>query len=261
MIRAAALCLALVAQHAAACEIDPASQTAYPESLVYDDTTAGAVKRAWYADPVTRYQHFVLGRTTEPETLWIDAHGNRGLCSHALTLGPDHVFEDLAPRLADLDGDGQNEVIVVRSHARQGAQLAVYRWTGTDLVLEAATPYIGRANRWLAPVGVADLDGDGAVEIAFVDRPHLARTLRIWRYAGGALVEVAALAGVTNHRIGAPFIVGGIRECGTGPEMLLADAAWSQMVALRLVDGEVVADAIGTDTSQTAFASRLACPS
>jgi hypothetical protein len=50
-----------------------------------------------------------------------------------------------------------------------------------DVRLLAATPHIGSANRWLAPIGAADLDGDGRVEIAYVDRPHLARTLRIWR--------------------------------------------------------------------------------
>lgn len=238
MIRLAAL-LWLWAGAAAACEYPPWRETAYPGSVNVDNATRGAVSRAWYDDPVTRYRHFVLGRQHEPETLWVDAGGNHGNCGHALTLDAAHVFEDVAPRLADLDGDGNNEVIVVRSHAGKGAQLAVYRWTGRELELDATTPYIGRAHRWLATLGAADLDGDGALELAYVDRPHLARVLRIWRYAPGKLTEVAAVEGVTAHRIGEPFISGGIRDCGAGPEVVVADAGWRRVIVARLEGGRV----------------------
>ena len=91
---------------------------------------------------------------------------------------------------------------------------------GGDLRLVAATPNIGQRNRWLAPVAAADLDGDGATEIAYVDRPHLARRLRIWRFEGGSLTEIAALPGLTNHRIGEAFITGGLRV-GVGEGLTL----------------------------------------
>ena len=165
----------------------------------------------------------------------------------------------IAPRLADLDGDGTDEVIVVRSHVAQGAQLAVYRWTGDDLVLHAVTPYIGRRHRWLAPVGVADLDGDGAMDLAYVDQPHLARVLRVWRHADGALTQVAAAAGLTNHRIGEDFISGGIRDCGDGPEMVTANAGWSRLIATRLADGALTARDIGAFAGPPSFAAALAC--
>ena len=38
----------------------------------------------------------------------------------------------------------------------------------------------------LAPLGAADLDGDGKIELAYIDRPHLAKILRIWRFDDGA---------------------------------------------------------------------------
>jgi hypothetical protein len=38
----------------------------------------------------------------------------RGGKRHTVRLKNDAVFEDLEPRIADLDGDGHNEVIVVK---------------------------------------------------------------------------------------------------------------------------------------------------
>lgn len=260
MIRglAYALALSIWAGGASACTVDPASTTAYPASVTVDESAQGAVTRAWYDGPVTRYRHFVLGRNHEPETLWVNAIGNRGLCGHALTLDDDHVFEDVAPRLADLDGDGTNEVIVTRSHVNRGAQLAIYRWTGSDLTLAATTPYIGRRHRWLAVIGVADLDGDGAMEIAYVDRPHLARTLRVWRFADGALSEVATASGHTNHRIGEAHISSGIRACSGDLELVTADTGWTRILATRFEGGTLRTRDIGP-WSPEGLSAALSC--
>ena len=173
---------------------------------------------------------------------------------------PDHrVFEDIAPRLFDVDQDGTPEVIVVESDARQGARLSIY----DEGKLLTATPFIGHANRWLAPVGIgaADLDGDGAVEVAYVDRPHLAKTLRIWGFEpeNRDFEEVASLKGVTNHRIGEDYISGGIRDCGGGPQMIVADAKWRNIVAVRF-DGEAVSsEVLGKFRGRGSFAKALDC--
>ena len=206
---------------------------------------------ASYAEPTTRYAHGVLGDAIEHGTLVMETpKGER-----RVVLSQDRVFEDVAPRLADLDGDGDNEVIVVESQAQTGAQLAIYDETGKI----AATPHIGTRNRWLAPVGAADLDGDGYIEIAYIDRPHLAKTLRVWRFKDGALSQVAALAGLTNHRIGEEDIGGGLRDCGQGPEMITASANWAQVVATTLKDGQLEARAVGPHTGRASLNAALAC--
>lgn len=171
-----------------------------------------------------------------------------------LRLDQTRVFEDTAPRVIDL-GTGA-AAMVVESDLSRGARLALYTAEG----LLAATPFIGQRHRWLAPVGAADLDGDGLVELAYVDRPHLAKTLRIWRYlpATSELREIAEAPGLTNHRIGWQEIVGGLRDCGAGPEIILADADWTRVISARLEGGTIVRRNLGRYDG-AAMTAALAC--
>ena len=194
--------------------------------LIPNIGAADQISDASYIMPTKRYDHAILGNNVEWGGLRLVTTSGRRL---TITLPETRVFEDLAPRLADIDADGTPEVVVVETDIAQGARLAVY----DELGFVAATPYIGRTHRWLSPVGVADLDGDGQVEIAYVDRPHLAKMLRIWRFGSGPdLVHVADLAGVTNHKIGWDYIIGGLRDCNNGIEMLVADADWTSIKAI-----------------------------
>ncbi len=207
---------------------------------------------ARYENPTDRYAHGVLGDAIEYATLALTLEEG---ATRRYSLPETAVFEDTAPRLVDLDGDKRPEVIVVESDQSQGARLAVYNSQGRL----TATPYIGTRFRWLAPVGAADLDRDGAIEMAYVDRPHLAKTLRIWRFDKGRLTEVASLTGVTNHRIGEKDIAGGVRICADVPEMILANASWRSLLALRYDGTEITVREIGADTSRPAFAAAMAC--
>ncbi|WP_292293348.1 VCBS repeat-containing protein [Marivita sp.] len=199
--------------------------------LAASQGAAQEIVSARFDGPTTRYPHGVLGDEIEYDTLVARLSDGREI---AVRWAEGIVFEDLSPRRVDVDGDGAPELVVVESHETRGARLAVWGLVDGALVQLAATPHIGTRFRWLAPVAIADLDGDGAVELAYVDRPHLAKVLRVWRYAaGGRLTEVASLAGLTNHRIGWDYIAGGVRDCGQGPEMVLADADWSDIAAVR----------------------------
>lgn len=212
---------------------------------------AAEITGARFAEPTTRYGHAVLGDAIEYGALEIDIAGE----TRRFVLPRDHVFEDIAPRLWDMTGDGAPEVVVVETDMARGGALAVY---GADGKI-AETPHIGTRNRWLAPVGAADLDGDGRIEVAFVDRPHLAKTVRIWRFEAGVLTQVANAPGFTNHRIGEDFISGGLRDCGDAPELVLADAPWRQVVALRFDGAEIAARDLGAFESQQSFQRALAC--
>jgi hypothetical protein len=183
---------------------------------------------------VNPYGHGILGNTAEWTSITIEWTGNRKPFVWHLK---DHIFEDVAPRLVDLDKDGRDEIVLVQSSFSKGGRLIVMG-TGLRPRMIAATPYIGRRNRWLAPIGIADLDGDGLMELAYIDRPHLAKRLRIWRFARGKLVHAADRDGLTNHKIGENVISGGVRDCGAGPELITADANWQRVMATSF-DGNV----------------------
>ncbi len=200
---------------------------------------------ARFTEPTTRYAHGVLGDAieygaleisvaTEPASTTSQTRATANRANVTVRLPNERVFEDLSPRLTDVDQDGVPELIVVESHQQTGAQLAIYDIRGQKI---AATPHIGTRNRWLAPAGAADLDGDGRIEIAYIDRPHLAKTLRIWRFENGALTEIASIPGLTNHRIGEDFISGGLRQCDDPPELILASADWSRIISVSYQNG------------------------
>lgn len=209
------------------------------------------VKEARFSEPTTRYDHAILGDAIEFGALEMTTNTGRAL---SLRLPESRVFEDIAPRLLDVDLDGDNEVVVIETSIAKGARLSIYDETG----MVASTPYIGRTHRWLAPVGGADFDGDGHVEIAYIDRPHLAKTLRIWRFKDGALEHVADQSGLTNHRIGDEVISGGVRRCGT-PEMINVNSDWSKIMSSTFQNGRITTREIGPYTGYASSQAALLC--
>lgn len=216
--------------------------------------TAQTISSAQYIDPTTRYAHGILGDAIEWGGLYLTMQTGPDI---KITLPQSRVFEDLAPRLVDLDNDQSPEIITVETDLSLGARLAIYDETG----LVAATPFIGRTNRWLAPVGAADLDGDGAIEIAYIDRPHLAKTLRIWRFKDNELTFVQDVFDLTNHKIGWDTILGGLRTCSpNSPDLILADATWKNAMRISYSGKQFTKEKIAPLNRDRDLSKYLNCP-
>jgi hypothetical protein len=157
------------------------------------------IAMAWLADGTDRYPHGALGDK-------IEASAVRALTAKRkpveFVLREDSVFEDLVPRLMDVDGDGRDEILVVRSHKEGGGSLMLLGLRGDRLVRLAESQAIGTPNRWINPIGAADFDGDGQIEIAAVETPHTDGQLLIFKIEGRRLREVGRFAGYTNHIFG-----------------------------------------------------------
>ncbi|MGE0845626.1 MAG: FG-GAP repeat domain-containing protein [Flavobacteriaceae bacterium] len=225
---AVALAVALLATAAAAGERLPDGGVA--------SAPGHGINRAWYEDPTGRYDHGILGDAIEATTLVAVAGGRE----YRVTLAMNEVIEDLTPRLADLDGDGGAEAAVIVSDLSRGSALAVYGVRGAALVRLAVTPFNGRVHRWLAPAGIADFDGDGRLEIAIVRTPHIGGTLEFYQLSGGRLVREGSARGFSNHSIGSRNLDEAAVTDVNGdsiPDLLLADAARTSIVAMTLAGG------------------------
>ena len=200
---------------------------------------AGDIAEAWYVGPTGRYAHGVLGDGIEAAGLAVTDRAGK---THVVAL-PDHaVFEDITPRLADLDGDGRSEVVTIRSTRTGGAALVLYGLSRGRLAEIASIPPIGRGNRWLNPAAIADFDGDGRKDVALVKTPHIGGTLEIWGFDGAGLTLKAARAGFSNHAIGsrALDLAATVDADGDGiADLVLPDAARRSLVAVTLKTGTI----------------------
>jgi hypothetical protein len=244
--------MGLVVDAATACSaplIHPLPQTPLPaqaeQRLPDSQAVAGQnhIGWVWLGSPTHRYPHGALGSGQHAGSI----HARVKDATHrwttvSLELPLNRVFEDRVPRLADLDGDGLDEILVIESDALRGAALVVL---GVDrgtqgksearLVQRAIGPRAGSTFRWLNPVGVADFDGDGRPDIASVTTPHIGGTLILHHYQPPALVPFAKSMDVSNHRMGAleQNLAVIVEQAGLRPTIVVPDMTRRAMHALR----------------------------
>ena len=194
--------LTLDGDNAALKFIDAPAKPQPPEGALPDSQVAvgtNDIAKAWLAQPTNRYGHGILGDKVEAGSLMIETRDGH---QHEVKLDDDAVFEDLKPRLADLDGNGHDDVIVVKSYLKRGSALAVVAERRGRYQVVAETPPLGAAHRWLDPAGIADFTGDGKLDIALVRQPHAVGMLELWSWSGNALHKGAELPDVANHIAG-----------------------------------------------------------
>jgi hypothetical protein len=172
-----------------------------PDGVVITGTRN--IRAAWLASPTDRYAHGVVGDEIEAGRLVLETAQGRTL---VLDLTKDAVFEDRYPRLVDLNADGVDELMLVKTYLDRGAALALAGVRDGRLVMIAESPAIGLSNRWLNPVGAADFDGDGRIETAHIETPHIGGILVLSRLEGARLVTAYRVRGFSNHGIGSRIL-------------------------------------------------------
>jgi hypothetical protein len=153
---------------------------------------------AQYAQPTTRYAHGILGDAIEAEQLVVLKNGT----IYTQTVADEYVFEDIKPRLVDVDSDGQLEIVTIRTHVKKGAGIMIYKIENDALIEYAWVEEIGAPFRWLNIAAVYDLDGDGTVELAWIQTPHIGGILKVATIQAGKLVVLAESSQYSNHSIG-----------------------------------------------------------
>jgi hypothetical protein len=200
-------------------------------------TGGGRARAAWLTGPTGIYGHGILGDRIEASGFRVvDRTGAR----FDLALDERSVFEDLRVRLVDLTGDGDDEFVVIRSTLDGGASLAVYRFGDAGIEPLAESPAIGQPNRWLNPAGAADFDGDGIVEIAHVETPHIGGVLRVFELGADGLRLEHSAPGFSNHAIGSRVLdMSAVVDWNADgvPDLALPDADRRRMRIVTLAGG------------------------
>ena len=99
-------------------------------SLTGTPLRAESIQSARFAEPVSRYGHFALGRPHEYARLTVTTNSGREL---TLQLPEDEVFEDLVPRIVRLAAGEPDQVLAIVSQRHIGGTLKVYRQEGDAL--------------------------------------------------------------------------------------------------------------------------------
>jgi hypothetical protein len=203
---------------------------------------------AWLGSPTVRYPHKALGSATHAATLHVLADSGQGQQELVYRLPITRVFEDLTVRLVDMDADGRDEMIVIESDALRGSSVVVLGLRAplinkvdansktnlriTELARSAPT---GGTFYWLNPVGVADFDGDGRLDIASVTTPHVGGVLNLYHYRPPRLESFAKVMDVSNHRMGDPEqdLAVIVHLPGLRPTVIVPDMSLQALHALR----------------------------
>jgi hypothetical protein len=200
-------------------------------------STPPASEVAHYTTPVQRYGHFALGQPHEYASLVVPSGTGKPL---QLDLPDDEVFEDLVPRPVRMRTGGESQWLTVVSQRGLGARMALVGVRNGQLKITAQSAPIGQANRWLNPVGVVDLDGDGDAEIVAVVTPHLAGVLTVYQQQGSELAVRATLRGLSNHRFGSTELgMSGFIPDTAGATVVVPNLEHQALVMVRYAHGEL----------------------
>ena len=157
-----------------------------------------------YGDVTGRYGHGALGDTLEPSSLVVVDPTGPEVVARTVLDAP-LVFEGLQPLVADLDGDGEPEIVTTIADSENGARIAIYSPAGERI---ATGPVYGPG--WRHQLAVAPFGPDGATELATVLKPHVTHTLEYYRLEDGDLSVRATVDGVSSHTYGSRNLDGGV---------------------------------------------------
>jgi len=205
---------------------------------------SGAVA-AVFGSATQRFEREGLGDAVEGGSLDVfDAAGDPA--PRARIDLEEAVFEELGPLLADLDGDGEVEILAPISGRGDGAVVAVFDLDGGPVAETEAAP----GDAWRQLVAVAPF-GDEGLEVASVRSPQQGGPVQFHRLVGDSLVLVAEGPAIASHLAGSRDLdrVVAIDTDGDGRPELVGPGVGGLRILQRQVAGVIEVGTLPLDGS------------
>lgn len=169
---------------------------ALPDSRILADHRGRLI---FLSNPSRIYAHGVLGDEVEATGITLVETNPEVSVLQTISVPKDDVIEGIYPIWADLNQDGESEIIVTLSNAQNGARIVAYREDGTLLAEGSA---IGTGFRWRHQLIVAPFGASGENLLAVVRTPHIGGVVEFYRLSGDRFEIVTEIPGISTHIIG-----------------------------------------------------------
>ena len=211
--------------------------------------------------PTNRYDHGVLGDEMEASSITLIETEPELRVIVNIPIDPPDVVEGISPIWADLDEDGEREIIVTLSNPQGGARIAAYRQDGSLL---AESPSIGLGYRWRHQIAVAGFEPGRPPLLVSIRTPHIGGVVEFFQLNAGRLDPVRETAGFSAHTIGSrnldSAVAGDFNNDGT-PELLAPDQTHTSLGVISLdgiliivpLDGVLTSNLSVTDNHGTLY--------
>lgn len=166
---------------------------ALPDARILSD---GGQRVLVLANPSTQYLHGIFGDIIEPTSaVIVDASVEPPRVSR-VDVPDGKVIEGLFAMWADVDDDGEREIVVTLSDRSNGGQITIYSEQGET---ERQGPGIGRGFRWRHQLAVAPFGPQGELELVDVLTPHIGGVVEFRGLDDATLPIRVSVRGYTSH--------------------------------------------------------------
>lgn len=181
-----------------------------------------------------RYVHAIMGDDLEGASLVLVAVQEDETLAIVtqIDLPDEDVFEGISPFWADINDDGEQEIVTTVSNGRDGAWIRVYDVDGA--IVGESRP-IGQGFRWRHQLAAAPFGIAGETQIVDVRTPHIGGMVEFFTLRDALLSVNNAQLGYTSHLINSPNLDMGVAGDFDGdeqPELVITDQARQHVVAV-----------------------------
>ena len=149
--------------------------------------------------PTTHYDHGVVGDELEASAITLIDPEPEIRVVRTITIQEPDVIEGISAIWADINNDGNRDIIVTLSNNQTGARIVAFNEDGS---LRAESDPIGLGYRWRHQLAIAQFDANKPPLLVSIRTPHIGGIVEFFQYNNGKLEIAKEIKGFSTHSIG-----------------------------------------------------------